>query len=237
MIEIKNLHVAIEGKEILKDLNLTLEKGEVLALMGPNGSGKTTLANVLMGNPKYEVTSGEILFNGESVLEMEVDERAKKGIFMSFQHPSEIPGVTLKSLLRASMNAVKGRQKPAVFAKALEEATTALKISPEFVDRYVNDGFSGGEKKRAEILQLLLLSPKVAILDETDSGLDVDALRTIGEGIRAARTEENAFLIITHYPRILEYVAPDRVVVLKDGMLDREGGPEVAKEIEEKGFE
>lgn len=237
MIEIKNLHVAIEGKEILKGLDLTLKKGEVLALMGPNGSGKTTLANVLMGNPKYEVTQGEILFNGESVLDMEVDERAKKGIFMSFQHPSEIPGVTLKSLLRASVNAVKGKQKPADFMKALEDATSTLKIDPSFVDRYVNEGFSGGEKKRAEILQLLLLSPKVAVLDETDSGLDVDALRIIGEGIKAARTQENAFLIITHYPRILEYVAPDRVIILKDGNIVREGGPEVAKEIEEKGFE
>lgn len=237
MIEIKNLHVKVDDKEILKGLNLILKKGEVVAIMGRNGSGKSTLANTLMGNPKYEVTKGTIVFEGEDITSLSPDVRAKKGLFLSFQHPQEIPGITLRSLLRAAVNAKEGRVPPAKFTERLNNALELLKMNPEFVDRYVNEGFSGGEKKRAEILQLVMLNPHVAILDETDSGLDVDALRIVGEGIAAAKTDENAFLIISHYARIFEYIKPDRVVVLNNGVVDREGGPELLKHIDLKGFE
>jgi Fe-S cluster assembly ATP-binding protein len=237
MIEIKNLHVTVEDKEILKGVNLSLEKGEVVAIMGRNGSGKSTLANVLMGNPKYVVTQGTILFDGEDITSLSPDERAKKGIFLSFQHPQEIPGVTLRSLLRAALNAKEGRIPPAKFTERLNNALELLKMNPAFVDRYVNEGFSGGEKKRAEILQLIMLDPQLAILDETDSGLDVDALRIVGEGITAAKTEDNAFLIISHYARIFDYLKPSRVVVLKDGVVDKEGGPDLLKHIDVKGFD
>lgn len=237
MIKIVDLHVRVEEKKILKGVNLTLENGEVVAIMGRNGSGKSTLANALMGNPKYKITKGTITFDGEDITSLSPDMRAKKGIFLSFQHPQEIPGITLRSLLRAAVNAKEGRVPPAKFTERLNNALELLKMNPEFVDRYVNEGFSGGEKKRAEILQLVMLNPSVAILDETDSGLDVDALRIVGEGIAAAKTDENAFLVITHYARIFEYLTPNRVVVLKGGVVDREGGPELLKHIDLKGFE
>jgi len=237
LIEIKNLHVEIEGKKILKGINITLKKGEVVAIMGRNGSGKSTLANAIMGNPKCTVTHGTIMFDGEDITQLSPDARAKKGLFLSFQHPQEIPGITLRSLLRAATNAKEGRVPPAKFTERLNDALALLKMNPEFVDRYVNEGFSGGEKKRAEILQLVMLKPVLAILDETDSGLDVDALRIVGEGIAAAKTDENAFLIITHYARIFEYLKPSRVIVLKDGVVEREGGPELFTHIDVKGFE
>ena len=237
MIEIKDLHVKVEDKEILKGVNLTLNNGEVVAIMGRNGSGKSTLANAIMGDPKYTITSGTITLDGEDITSMPPDERARKGLFLSFQHPQEIPGITIRSLMRAALNAKEGRIPPAQFTERLDKALEQLKMSPEFVDRYGNEGFRGGEKKRAEILQLVMLKPRVAILDETDSGLDVDALRIVGEGIAAAKTDENAFLIISHYARIFEYIKPTRVIVLQDGVIDREGGPELLKHIDVKGFD
>lgn len=240
-LKISNLHASIDGKEILKGVDLTLKRGEIVAIMGPNGSGKSTLANVLMGHPKYEVTDGSMILDGEVLNGLEPDERAKKGLFLSFQYPSAIPGVTLFNFLRTAVNAIRegrGEQKLRLFdfTKLLEEKMALLHMDSKFKDRYLNEGFSGGEKKRAEILQMALLDPSIAILDETDSGLDIDALKVVAEGVNALKTPEKSVLLITHYQRILDYVKPDRIIILKEGAIVKEGGPELAKELEKAGY-
>jgi Fe-S cluster assembly ATP-binding protein len=248
---VKDLHVSVEGKEILKGLSLEVKKGEIHALMGPNGSGKSTFANTLMGHPKYEVTSGDILFKGESVLEKETDERARMGLFMAFQYPVAIPGLTFGSFLRAALNArlapadpdangkVPTRKgiPPKEFRELLRKNMKALKMDDSFATRYLNDGFSGGEKKRAEILQLAILKPEIAIMDETDSGLDIDALRIVADGINALAGPDLGVLVITHYNRILNYIKPSRVHVMIDGRIVTSGGPELALELESRGYE
>jgi len=244
-LDVRDVHVAVDGKEILKGVTLSLKKGEVIAIMGPNGSGKSTLANVLMGNPKYEVTSGSITLDGEDLQPLAPDERATKGLFLSFQYPSEIPGVTLFTFLRTAINAqrkARGEANLRLFEynKLLEEKMRQLKIDAAFKDRALNHGFSGGEKKRTEILQLAMLDPKVAILDETDSGLDIDALKAVAEGINAIRAgeqgREKSILLITHYQRILDYITPDRILILKEGRIVKEGGPELAHTLEKEGY-
>lgn len=242
MLEIKNLHARIDEKEILKGVTLTLKRGTVAAIMGPNGSGKSTLSSVIMGDPRYEVTDGDILLDGESILELGPDERAQRGLFLSFQYPSEIPGVTLFNFLRAALKAqheARGEKPMRLFdfTKLLDETMAKLKVGPEFKERYLNEGFSGGEKKRAEILQLALFRPRVAILDETDSGLDIDALKVVSQGINEAKDGERSFLLITHYQRILEHVRPDSIHILKEGRVVKSGGPELAVELESKGYE
>ena len=237
-LEIQNLHVRTEEFEILHGVDLKLEKGETHALMGPNGSGKSTLANTLMGNPSYEVTEGKVLLNGEDVTEADPDERARGGLFMAFQYPATIPGVSVANFLRTAMNA--GRDEPIKvkeFGQELKANMDLLRIDREFTSRYLNDGFSGGEKKRAEILQLAMLKPEFAVLDETDSGLDIDALRVVADGVNAMRGPDMGVLIITHYTRILEYVTPDFVHIMLDGRIVREGGPELATELEAKGYD
>jgi Fe-S cluster assembly ATP-binding protein len=237
-LEIQNLHVRTEEREILHGVDLVVKKGETHALMGPNGSGKSTLANTLMGNPTYEITEGKILLNGEELNEQDPDERARAGLFMAFQYPATIPGVSVANFLRMAMNA--GREEPIKvkeFGQLLKENMELLRIDRDFTKRYLNEGFSGGEKKRAEILQLAMLEPEFAVLDETDSGLDIDALRIVSEGVNAMRGEDRGFLIITHYTRILEYVQPEFVHIMLDGRIVREGGPELAKELEDKGYE
>jgi len=246
---VKDLHVAVEGKEILKGLSLEIAKGEIHAIMGPNGSGKSTFANTLMGHPKYEVTSGEILFRGESILEMETDERSRAGLFMAFQYPVAIPGLTFASFLRAALNAriaptggedgkmpTKKGIPPKEFRELLKQKMALLKMDEKFATRYLNDGFSGGEKKRAEILQLALLKPTIAIMDETDSGLDIDALRIVSEGVNAVSGPDMGVLVITHYNRILNYIKPHKVHVMMDGRIVTEGGPELALELEARGY-
>lgn len=229
MLEIKDLHAGLEGKSILKGFNLSVEKGKVHALMGPNGAGKSTLAKILAGHPAYEVTSGEIWFKGQDLLAMEPEERARAGLFMSFQYPLEIAGVTTRQFLEAAGKALGKEGK-------IEENMQALEIRPEFLDRNLNEGFSGGEKKRNEILQMALFSPDLAILDETDSGLDIDAIRIVAKGVNGMRSEERSLLIITHYQRLLDYIRPDFVHVMSDGKIVRTGGPELALELEEKGY-
>ncbi|MFT4325984.1 MAG: Fe-S cluster assembly ATPase SufC [Candidatus Woesearchaeota archaeon] len=237
LLEIKNLHANVEGKEILKGVNLTLDTGKINVLMGPNGSGKSTLSNVLMGHPKYEVTSGEILFDGENILELGPDERAKKGMFLSFQYPSSVPGVTISNMLRTALKEITGENMPIPeFKKMIEKHMEFLQMKPDFMFRHVNDGFSGGEKKRAEMLQMLTLNPKLAILDETDSGTDVDVLKNIGKAVEQFSNENNCVLIITHYRRFLEYVPVDKVAVLIDGKIVKEGGKELAHTIDEEGY-
>lgn len=237
LLQVKNLHVKIEDKEIVKGVSLHVNKGEVVALMGPNGSGKSTLSNALMGYPKYEVTEGEVTLNGENITELEPDEKARKGLFLSFQYPSEISGVTLSNFLRAAYNSVKGKTISVLeFMKLLKEKMQLLKIKEEFANRYINEGFSGGEKKRAEILQLAVLQPKLAILDETDSGLDVDALKIVAEGVNRARTKETGVLIITHYQRILDYIQPDRVYIMREGKIVKEGKKELVQQVEKEGY-
>jgi Fe-S cluster assembly ATP-binding protein len=237
-LEIKNLHVRIEEREILHGVDLKVEKGETHALMGPNGSGKSTLANTVMGNPNYEVTEGQILFNGEDLTEAGPDERARAGLFLAFQYPATIPGVSVANFLRMAVNARRDEpMKVKDFGKFMRENVELLKIDPAFVSRYLNEGFSGGEKKRAEILQLAMLRPEIAVLDETDSGLDIDALRIVSEGVNKLRGPEMGSLIITHYTRILNYVKPDFVHILLDGHMVREGGAELADELEEKGYD
>jgi Fe-S cluster assembly ATP-binding protein len=237
-LEIQNLHVRTEGREILHGVDLTVRKGETHALMGPNGSGKSTLANTLMGNPVYEITEGRILLNGEDISEAEPDERAKAGLFMAFQYPATIPGVSVANFLRMAVNAKREEPiKVKEFGTLLRDNMDLLRISRDFTSRYLNEGFSGGEKKRAEILQLAMLQPDFAVLDETDSGLDIDALRIVADGVNAMRGEERGFLIITHYTRILSYVRPDFVHIMIDGRIVQEGGPELADELEEKGYE
>jgi Fe-S cluster assembly ATP-binding protein len=237
-LEIKNLHVRIEEREILRGLDLTVKKNETHALMGPNGSGKSTLANTILGNPTYQVTEGQILFNGEDLTEAAPDERARAGLFLAFQYPATIPGVSVANFLRMAVNA--GREEPIKvkeFGQLLGENMDLLRIDRDFTKRYLNEGFSGGEKKRAEILQLAMLRPQIAILDETDSGLDIDALRIVSDGVNALRGPDMGSLIITHYTRILEYVKPDFVHIMLDGRIVREGGSELADELEDKGYD
>ncbi|MHA2699245.1 Fe-S cluster assembly ATPase SufC [Streptococcus agalactiae] len=239
VLEIKNLHVSIEGKEILKGLNLTLKTGEIAAIMGPNGTGKSTLSAAIMGNPNYEVTAGEILFDGEDILELEVDERARLGLFLAMQYPSEVPGITNAEFIRAAMNAGKAdddkisiRQ----FITKLDEKMELLGMKEEMAERYLNEGFSGGEKKRNEILQLLMLEPKFALLDEIDSGLDIDALKVVSKGVNEMRGEGFGAMIITHYQRLLNYITPDKVHVMMDGKVVLSGEPELAVRLEKEGY-
>ncbi len=237
-LEIQNLHVRTEDFEILHGVDLNIAKGETHALMGPNGSGKSTLANSLMGSPSYEVTDGRILLDGEDLTEADPDERARAGLFMAFQYPATIPGVSVANFLRMAINAKRDEPiKVKQFGQELKANMDLLRIDREFTSRYLNDGFSGGEKKRAEILQLAMLKPAFAILDETDSGLDIDALRVVSDGVNAMRGAELGTLIITHYTRILEYVTPDFVHIMLDGRIVREGGAELASELEDKGYD
>jgi Fe-S cluster assembly ATP-binding protein len=240
-LEIRNLHVTAEGKDILKGLDLDVEKGKIHALMGPNGSGKSTLANAIMGHPSLEVTEGTITYKGDDITEADPDERARAGLFMAFQYPVAIPGVTVSKYLRMVMNARRESrgEKPLKikeFSKAAQEAMELVKIPRDFSSRYLNDGFSGGEKKRMEILQLALLRPEIAVLDETDSGLDIDALRTVAEGVNTFTGPDMGVLIITHYQRILHLVKPDAVHVMFEGRIVKEGGPELVTQLEEKGY-
>ncbi|HLZ69132.1 MAG TPA: Fe-S cluster assembly ATPase SufC [Dehalococcoidia bacterium] len=238
LLEISDLHIAIDDKEIVKGVSLTVNEGEIHALMGPNGSGKSTLANTVMGHPRYTVTGGEIRFRGQSVLGLPPDERARRGLFLSFQYPTAIPGVTMVNFLRRAVNATRGEDMPVrQFRTLLQEKMKLLKVDEDFARRYVNDGFSGGEKKKAEILQMGVLQPKLALLDETDSGLDVDALRIVAEGVNAVAGPEMGVLLITHYQRILNYIKPDVVHVLADGRLIKSGGADLAKQIEERGYD
>ena len=238
MLEIKDLHVEIDGKPILKGVTLTINDGERVALMGPNGSGKSTLAYALMGHPKYVVTKGSITFNGEDVVAMEADERSRKGLFLSFQYPASISGVTLANFLRQALISHGKRLSIPAFRKELQEKMQSLGIDPAFGDRYLNEGFSGGEKKRAEILQLSMLQPALAILDETDSGLDIDAIRIVAQGVNDvhAQNKQMSSLVITHYQRILHYLQPDTVYVLSRGQIIRKGGKELVEELEKKGY-
>lgn len=238
VLEIRNLHASVDGKEILKGLNLTVRSGEVHALMGPNGSGKSTLAYVLMGHPKYSVSSGEILFDNENILEMSPNERAKRGLFLAFQYPVPVPGVGLFNFLRTAYNAVSKKEMPPMeFKKLLDEKMRLLGLDASFSARHLNDGFSGGEKKRCEILQMALLNPKIAVLDETDSGLDIDALRIVAEGINSMSSRENGVLLITHYNRILKYIKPDHVHIMKNGRIVKSGGQQLSEQLEEKGYD
>src|SRR6185503_18884108 len=242
MLEIKNLYARIDGNEILKGINLTVRKGEIHAIMGPNGSGKSTLAKVLSGHPSYEVTKGEVLYEGKNLLELEPDERAREGVFMAFQYPVEVPGVSNSQFLRLAYNEKmkhlgKEELDPLEFNDYLKEKAKIVDMSPEFFKRSVNEGFSGGEKKRNEILQMAVLEPTLAILDETDSGLDIDALRIVAEGVNKLRSAENAIILVTHYQRLLNYITPDFVHVLADGKIVKEGGKELAIELEEKGYD
>ncbi len=241
MLEIKNLHVNVDGREILKGLDLTLPAGEVHAIMGPNGSGKSTLAYVLAGKSDYEVTSGSITWKGRDLLDLAPAERAAAGVFLAFQYPMEIPGVATMTFLRTAVNAVrKARGEPELstpdFLKLVRIKAKQLKIDTEMLKRPLNVGFSGGEKKRNEILQMSLLEPSLCVLDETDSGLDIDAIRIVADGVNALRSPERATLVITHYQRLLDYIVPDRVHVLSDGRVARSGGPELALELEQTGY-
>ncbi len=242
MLEIKNLHATVNGKEILKGIDLTINDGEIHALMGTNGAGKSTLSNVIVGNPAYEVTEGSITFNGKDLLAMKPEERAHEGIFMSFQTPIEIPGVSMTNFMRAAVNArrqAKGEEplKSTEFLKIMREKRKLVEIDQKLMNRSVNEGFSGGEKKRNEIFQMAMLEPTFCILDETDSGLDVDALRIVAEGFNKLRTSETSAMVITHYQRLLDYIKPDIVHVLIDGKIVKTGGPDLALKIENEGFD
>ena len=237
MLEIKNLHVEIEGKEIIKGINLKFEKGKIYALMGPNGSGKSTLANVIMGNPEYKITKGKIFLNGKDITNLNPDQKAKNGIFLSFQNPSEIEGVTISNFLRMALNNSKNKKISVLdFHKLLKEKLKLLKMPENFSERYLNQGFSGGEKKKSEILQLNILNPKVAILDETDSGLDIDALKVIASGVKNLMNKEKIIVIITHYKRILKYLKPDKLSVMMGGKIVLEGGHKLIDQLEKKGY-
>jgi Fe-S cluster assembly ATP-binding protein len=241
LIQIKNLHAAIDGKPILKGLNLTIDRGQIHAVMGPNGAGKSTLAKILAGHPAYEVTEGEIWFKGQNLLEMAPEERAHAGLFMSFQYPVEITGVSNRQFLQIALNAQrKSRGDEPLsneeFEQLLKEKMVMMDVRSEFSERSINEGFSGGEKKRNEILQMALFNPDLAILDETDSGLDIDAMRIVAAGVNQMRNQDNGLLIITHYQRLLDYIRPDFVHVLADGQIVRTGGAELAQELEAKGY-
>jgi len=243
-LEIKDLHVSIEDKEILKGLSLTIKQGEIHAIMGPNGTGKSTLAYTLMGHPNYTVTSGEVLLDGKNVLEMEPDERSRAGIFLAFQYPVAIPGVTVANFLRTAINSRRRAENPEdkgmpipEFRKMLKEKMDMLKMDHAFAGRYLNDGFSGGEKKRAEILQMAALKPRFAILDETDSGLDIDALRIVAEGVNALSGSELGVLVITHYQRLLNYIKPNFVHIILDGRIVESGDADLAMHLEEAGYD
>lgn len=242
LLEIKDLHAAIDGKEILKGLNLQVNKGEVHAIMGPNGSGKSTLAKVLAGHPSYEVTRGEVIYEGKNLLELEPDERAREGVFLAFQYPVEVPGVSNAQFLRLAYNEKMkhlGEEEldPLEFNDYLTEKAKIVEMDKAFFKRSVNEGFSGGEKKRNEILQMAVLDPKLAVLDETDSGLDIDALRIVAEGVNKLRGADKAIILVTHYQRLLNYIEPDFVHVLAGGKIVKEGGKELALELEEKGYD
>lgn len=242
MLEIKDLHAAINGKEILKGINLTVNKGEIHALMGLNGAGKSTLSNVLVGHPAYEVTRGSVTFDGKNLLALSPEERSHEGIFLSFQQPVEIPGVSMVNFMRAALNAKRKYQglepmSAGDFLKLMREKRRIVELDSKLANRSVNEGFSGGEKKRNEIFQMAVLEPRFSILDETDSGLDVDALRIVAEGFNKLRTAETSALVITHYQRLLDYLKPDFVHVLIDGRIVKSGGPELATEIENRGFD
>ena len=241
LLEIRNLHANIDGTEILRGIDLTVEPGAVHSIMGPNGSGKSTLAKVLAGDEAYEVTEGSIMLNGVDLLEMEPDERAREGVFMAFQYPVEIPGVSTKYFLRAAVNAVlkhRGQDEldAVTFLKKVKETAPLVDLDPALLDRAVNEGFSGGEKKRAEVFQMAMLEPTMCVLDETDSGLDIDALRVVANGVNMMRNDNRGFLVITHYQRLLDYIVPDVVHVLVNGRIERTGGKELALELEEKGY-
>lgn len=239
--EIKNLRAGIEGKEIIKGVNLTIEKGEFHAVMGPNGSGKSTLANVIMGNPEYEVYEGEILFNGKNILEMKPDERSRSGLFLSFQHPVPIPGVSVSKFLKRAVEAryqeKNEKFNTSQFIKQLKEYVDFLEMNKDFVNRSLNEGFSGGEKKRLEMLQMLMLKPSLAVLDEVDSGLDIDAIKIVAKAVNALKSPEFSVFIITHYQRILNYIQPQFVHVLMDGKIVTSGGPELVHKLEEMGYD
>lgn len=242
MLKIENLHASIGDKEILKGINLTVGKGEVHAIMGPNGSGKSTLSSVLVGHPTYEVTEGSVTFEGEDILELEPEERAHRGLFLSFQYPVEIPGVSMVNFMRAALNerrkAAGLDPRPAAeFLKLMKQKRELVELDNKLASRSVNEGFSGGEKKRNEIFQMAMLEPKLAILDETDSGLDIDALRIVAKGVNELRSPENSTIVITHYQRLLDYIRPDFVHVLYKGRIVRSGGPELALELEERGYD
>ena len=238
MLKIDNLHVEIDGNEIVKGLDLDVGKGEIHAIMGPNGSGKSTFATVLMGHPRYEVTEGTVTFEGEDVLELEPDERAKLGMFLAFQYPSEVPGVSVANFLRTAVNSVREEElSPMEMYRLLQEKMAIMHMDPKFAERYLNEGFSGGEKKRNEILQMLMLDPRLAIMDETDSGLDIDALQVVARGVNEVRGPEFSAVIITHYQRILRYIEPDRVHVMLDGRIVTSGGKELAEQLEDKGYD
>lgn len=241
MLDIKNLHARVEDKEILKGINLSVKPGEVHAIMGPNGSGKSTLAGVLAGRDGYDITEGEVLYNGHDLLEMDPEERAREGVFLAFQYPVEIPGVSNTYFLRAAVNAIRThRGEPELdavdFLKLVREKMRLVHLGEDLLKRPVNEGFSGGEKKRNEIFQMAVLDPKLAILDETDSGLDIDALRAVADGVNALRRPDRAIVVITHYQRLLNYIVPDRVHVLSQGRIAFSGGKEVAEELESKGY-
>jgi Fe-S cluster assembly ATP-binding protein len=242
MLEIRDLHVTVDGNEILRGINLTVNKGEVHAIMGPNGSGKSTLAKVLAGHPSYVVTRGEVLYEGRNLLELAPDERARAGIFLAFQYPIEVPGVSNAQFLRLAYNEKRkhlGEEEldPLEFKDLLKERAKIVEMGSSFMTRAVNEGFSGGEKKRNEILQMAVLEPKLAVLDETDSGLDIDALRIVAGGVNKLKTSENAIILVTHYQRLLNYIVPDYVHVLAGGLIVKEGGKELALELEEKGYD
>ncbi len=241
MLDIRNLHAEIDGKPILKGVSLTVKPGEVAAIMGPNGSGKSTLSYVIAGKDDYEVTEGEILLDGENILEMEPDERSAKGLFLAFQYPLEIPGVATMTFLKAALNAQRKKRcedeiSPADFIRRVNKAAENLGIAKEMLRRALNVGFSGGEKKRMEILQMALLEPRICVLDETDSGLDIDALRIVADGVNALRAKDRGFLVITHYQRLLSHIVPNTVHVMAGGRIVRSGGPELALELEAKGY-
>ena len=242
MLEIKNLHVSVGEREILKGLTLTVKAGEIAAIMGPNGTGKSTLSYVIAGREGYEVTQGEVLLDGENILDLEPHERAAKGVFLAFQYPVEIPGVATMTFLKAALNAQRRARGEAElqtpdFMKRVRDASAKLGVAQDMLRRPLNSGFSGGEKKRMEILQMALLAPRLGILDETDSGLDIDALRVVSEGVNALRSPERAFLVITHYQRLLDYIKPDTVHVMANGRIMRSGGPELALELEKRGYQ
>jgi Fe-S cluster assembly ATP-binding protein len=236
-LEIRDLRAEIEGKEILKGIDLTVTQGETHALMGPNGSGKSTLSNIIMGRPGYVVTGGDVIFKGEKITGLTTDERAKRGLFLALQYPTEVPGVSVVNFLRTAYQAVKAEQISALaFRKHMKEQMDRLGIEDAMVQRYVNQGFSGGEKKRNEVLQLAVLQPEIAILDETDSGLDIDALRVVAAGVNQLRSPERAMILVTHYQRLLDYIVPDFVHVLSGGRIVKSGGKELALELEKKGY-